>query len=143
MVKNMRNVLQTLSQEHLRWVFCNKNAVFCVFRCTTKLMNCGCLQVYKRPNWSISWIKKYRKSIAISSDIVIFSDLSKRFNILFSLYITMQNVQPWYTGYHFPEDFRQHYFKSFLVSFLKCLNCLHSERGVGLHLKNIHETAPT
>ena len=40
--------------------------------------------------------KKYRKNIAISSDIAIFSDVSKRCNILLSRYIAIQNAQPWW-----------------------------------------------
>ena len=52
-------------------------------------MNCNCLQVYERYNWPKSCIKRYRKNIAISSSIAIFSDVSKRYNILLSRYKTL------------------------------------------------------
>ena len=58
-------------------------------------MNCNCLQVYESQNWPKSCIKRYRKNIAISSSIAIFSDVSKRCNILLSRYIAIQNAQPW------------------------------------------------
>ena len=58
-------------------------------------MNCNCLQVYEGQNWPKSCIKRYRKNIAISSSIAIFSDVSKRCNILLSRYIAIQNAQPW------------------------------------------------
>ena len=48
----------------------------------------------KGQKWLISCIKKYRKNIAISSGIAIFSDVSKRCNILLSRYIAIQNAQP-------------------------------------------------
>ena len=40
-------------------------------------------------------LKKYRKSIVISSGIAIFSDVSKRCNILLSQYIAIKNAHPW------------------------------------------------
>ena len=58
-------------------------------------MNRNCLQVYEGQNWPKSCIKRYRKNIAISSSIAIFSDVSKRCDILLSRYITIQNAQPW------------------------------------------------
>ena len=58
-------------------------------------MNCNCLQVNEGQNWPKSCIKRYRKNIAISSSIAIFSDVSKRCNILLSRYIAIQNAQPW------------------------------------------------
>ena len=39
--------------------------------------------------------KKYRKNIVISSGIAIFSDVSKRCNILLSQYIAIKNAHPW------------------------------------------------
>ena len=49
----------------------------------------------KGQKWLISCIKKYRKNIVISSGIAIFSDVSKRCNILLSRYIAIQNAHPW------------------------------------------------
>ena len=50
----------------------------------------------KGQKWLISCIKKYRKNIAISSGIAIFSDVSKRCNILLLQYIAIKNAQPWF-----------------------------------------------
>ena len=50
------------------------------------------------PKMAIIMPKKYRKNIVISSGIAIFSDVSKRCNILLSRYIVIQNAQPW-SGY--------------------------------------------
>ena len=40
-------------------------------------------------------ISRYRKNLAISSSIAIFSDVSKRCNILLSQYIAIKNAHPW------------------------------------------------
>ena len=48
----------------------------------------------KGQKWLISCMKKYRKNIAISSGIAIFSDVSKWCNILLLRYIAIQNAQP-------------------------------------------------
>ena len=48
----------------------------------------------KGQKWLISCIKKYRKNIVISSGIAIFSDVSKRCNILLSQYIAIKNAHP-------------------------------------------------
>ena len=49
----------------------------------------------KGQKWLISCIKKYRKNIAISSGIAIFSDVSKQCNILLLQYIAIKNAHPW------------------------------------------------
>ena len=61
-------------------------------------MNRNCFLVHERPKMTNIMHKTYRRNIVISSGIAIFTDDSKRCNILLSQYIATKNAQPWSGG---------------------------------------------
>ena len=70
----------------------------------------------KGQKWLISCMKKYRKNIVISSGIAIFSDVSKRCNILLSQYIAIKNAHPCCQLFQISKDRKIHWFAAMTVN---------------------------